>query len=420
MPSAAKQDSEIEQAFHAGGRHAVRHYHPRGQASSAPRSTPSLRLSQTLPLWPSSGSGAWFAQDRQASQQGQIIAHGELYDADAAGAHRSGEHHRYPHEGAGQREARKRGAGTSAGNGCYAGGRSQSAARRGRVPPRIEFDKRASLLIPDARRARRWRASALPYSRARRWESSAARAAAKQLWCGLLTRDYDVTGGAVRVDGTRRAGIYLPAQAAPPRSVMVPQAAQPVQRHGAQQFAAGPRKPRTDSSAVEGSGGGPGRRLCTRQARRPGYSRRRKAAKTSPAARSQRLTIARALAASSRISWFWMIPPQRSGLPPPMRRCAARCGRQTGKHDGRADLAQRASTIKNADRHPCAGRRAAARVFGTHEALLRSCEACRGIYRSQKLLEDGVRTPGIANRAARCGARRRKRSTAPRCRRRRA
>ncbi len=38
--------------------------------------------------------------------------HGELYDADAAGAHRSGEHHRYPHEGAGQREARKRSAGT--------------------------------------------------------------------------------------------------------------------------------------------------------------------------------------------------------------------------------------------------------------------------------------------------------------------
>ena len=27
-------------------------------------------------------------------------------------AHRSGEHHRYPHEGAGQREARKRSAGT--------------------------------------------------------------------------------------------------------------------------------------------------------------------------------------------------------------------------------------------------------------------------------------------------------------------
>ena len=67
------------------------------------------------------------------------------------------------------------------------------------------------------------------------------------------------------------AGIYLPAAARQDRSCAAGGAA--VQRHGAQQFAAG-RGKRAGQRAVEGSGGGPGRRFCTRQARRPGYSRR--------------------------------------------------------------------------------------------------------------------------------------------------
>ena len=57
-------------------------------------------------------------------------------------------------------------------------------------------------------------------------------------------------------------------------------------------------------------------------------------------------------------------------------------------------ISQRAFAVKDADEILVLddGRPAG---LGTHEALLRSCEVYREICRSQKLLEDGARAPGM-------------------------
>ena len=80
-------------------------------------------------------------------------------------------------------------------------------------------------------------------------------------------------------------------------------------------------------------------------------------------------------------------------------------------------ISQRAFAVKDADEILVLddGRPAG---LGTHEALLRSCEVYREICRSQKLLEDGARAPGMhadesgpgaAHGAAGAGARARRR-----------
>ncbi len=91
----------------------------------------------------------------------------------------------------------------------------------------------------------------------------------------LLTRDYVRDGARLRVETARMCGNISSRRCCTPRSVLCRRRATAVQRHGAQQFAAGRGKTAPDQRAVWKDWRWPARApILYAAARRPGYSRK--------------------------------------------------------------------------------------------------------------------------------------------------
>ncbi len=105
----------------------------------------------------------------------------------------------------------------------------------------------------------------------------------------------------------------------------------------------------------------------------------------------QRLTIARALAAKPAVL---VLDDSSSALDTATDAALRRALKTAARGMTMVLISQRAFAVKDADEILVLddGRPAG---LGTHEALLRSCEVYREICRSQKLLEDGARAPGM-------------------------
>lgn len=105
----------------------------------------------------------------------------------------------------------------------------------------------------------------------------------------------------------------------------------------------------------------------------------------------QRLTIARALAAKPAVL---VLDDSSSALDTATDAALRRALKTAARGMTVVLISQRAFAVKDADEILVLddGRPAG---LGTHEALLRSCEVYREICRSQKLLEDGARAPGM-------------------------